>query len=108
MSNATETVSQFNVQCERNSETSQNFRKLGFLEENLGFPIKTLKFLKMARGINFAVESNWKCKISQNVQTFGCYKTITSVLQKSFNLIWTEIGSLLKSFKEFELLKKNR
>ena len=81
MSNATETVSQFNVQCERNSEASQNFQKLGFLHENLDFPIKTLKFLKKARGINFAVESNWKCKISQNVQTFGCYETITRVLQ---------------------------
>ena len=84
MSNATETVSQFNVQCERNSETSQNFQKLGFSEENLGFPIKTLKFLKMASGINFAVESNWKCKISQNVQSFGCYKNNYKCFAKKF------------------------
>ena len=61
----------------------------------------------MARDINFGVEINWRSKISQNVQTFGCYKTITSVLQKSFKLIWTEIGNFLKSFKTFELLYEN-
>ena len=81
MSTATEKVSQFNVECERNSEKPQNFQKLGFLQEKVGFPIKTLKFSKMARGIDFAIESNWKCKLSQNVQFFGCYKTFTRVLK---------------------------
>ena len=81
MSTATETVSQFRVECERNSEISQIFKKLGFCKEKRVFRKKTLKFLKMARLIKFAVESNWKSKISQNVQTFGCYKTITRVLQ---------------------------
>ena len=80
MSTATKTVSQFDVECERNSEISQNFQKLTFLQEKMGFPKKTLKLLKKARGIKFAVESNWKSKISQNFQNFGCYKTITRVL----------------------------
>ena len=81
---------------------------MGFLQEKMVFPKKNLKFLKMARGIKFAVESNWKSKISQNVQTFGCYKTFTRVLQKRLNLLWSEIGSFLKKFKDFELLYKNR
>ena len=68
MSTATETVSQFDVQCEKNSEISQNFQKLEFLQEEMGFPKNTLNFLKMARGIKFVVESNWKSKISQNSQ----------------------------------------
>ena len=81
MSTATETFGQFDVECEGNNETSQKFQKLGVLEEKMGFPKKTLKFLKLARGIKFAVESNWKTKISQNVQTFGCYQTNKRVLQ---------------------------
>ena len=105
---ATESVSQFDVKCEHNNEISQNFQILGFLQEKLGFPKKTLKRLKKARGNKFAVESNWKSKISQNVQIFGFYKTITNVLLKNLNLIWTENGSFLKRFKEFELLYKNR
>ena len=60
---------------------SKNFQKLGFLQEKMGFPKETLKFYKVARGIKFDVESNWKSKISQNVHTFGSYKTITGVLQ---------------------------
>ena len=81
MSNATETVRQFDVECDRTSEISQKFQKLGFLQEKMGYPKKSLKFLKIPRGIKFAVESNGKSKISQNVQTFGCYKRITRVLQ---------------------------
>ena len=81
MLTATESVSQFDVESERNSEISQNFQILGFLQEKLGFPKKTLKLLKNSRDIMFAVESNWKSKISQNVQTFGFYKTVTRVLQ---------------------------
>ena len=104
----TDKISQFDVQWDWNSEISQNFQKLGFLQETMGFPKQTLNFLKMAKGIKFCVECNWKSKISQNVQTFGCYKTITRVLQKTLNFIWTEIGSSLKRFKEFELLFKNR
>ena len=69
MSNATETV-----RLLKSLEIGLFARKNGFSE-------KTLKFLKMARGIKFAVESSWKGKISQNVQTFGCYKTVTRVLQ---------------------------
>ena len=37
MSTATETVSQFDVECERKSEISQNFQKLVFLQEKMGF-----------------------------------------------------------------------
>ena len=81
MSTATETVSQFDVECERKSEISQNLQKLVFLQEKMGYRKKTLKVLKMARDIKFGVESNWKSKISQNVQIFGCYKTIRRVLQ---------------------------
>ena len=61
-------LSQFDVECERNSEISQIFQKLEFLQEKMGFPKNTLNSLKMARGIKFVVESNWKSKISQNVQ----------------------------------------
>ena len=81
MSTATETVSQFDVECEWKSEISQNLQKLVFLQEKMSYRKKTLKDLKMARDIKFGVESNWKSKISQNVQTFGCYKTIRRVLQ---------------------------
>ena len=81
MSTATETVSQFDVQCKKNSEISQNFQKFGFLQEKMGFPKETLKFFKVPRGVEFDVESNWKSKVSQNVKTFGSYETITTVLQ---------------------------
>ena len=108
MSTATETVSQFDVECGRNSEISQNFQKLVFFARKNGFSEKTLKFLKLERGIKFAVESNWKSKIPQNVQIFGFYKKIIRVLQKSLNLTWTESGRFLKMFKDFELLYKNR
>ena len=37
MSTATETVSQFDFECERNREISQNVQKLGFLQEKMGF-----------------------------------------------------------------------
>ena len=77
----TDKISRFDVEGDWNRKLSQNFRKLGFLLEKMGFPKKTLKFLKMARGIKFARECNCKSKISQNFQTFGCYKTITRVLQ---------------------------
>ena len=73
MSTATETVSQFDVECERNSEISQNFQNMGFLQEKMGFPLKILKFLKLARGIIFAVENEWKSKVSQNVQSLFCF-----------------------------------
>ena len=86
------------------SKPSEN----GVFARKKGLSEKTLKVLKMARGIKFGVESNWKSKISQNVQPFGCYKTIKRVLQQSLNIIWTEIGSFLKKFREFELLFKNR
>ena len=42
MSTATETVSQFDVECWRNSEISQNVQKLWFLQKKMGFPKKTL------------------------------------------------------------------
>ena len=42
MSTATETVSQFDVECERNSEIPQNVQKLCFLRKRMGFPKKTL------------------------------------------------------------------
>ena len=74
MSTATETVSQFDFECERNREISQNVQKLGFLQEKMGFS-------KM----NLEVFENGNLK-----------------------LIWTEIGSFLKSFEEVELLYKNR
>ena len=77
----TDKITRFDVECDWNSKISQNFRKLGFLQEKMGFPKKNLNSLKKAKGIKLAVESNWKSKISQNGQTFGCYKTITRVLQ---------------------------
>ena len=35
------------------------------------FPEKLWSFLKKAKGSNFAVESEWKSKLSQNIQTLG-------------------------------------
>ena len=58
--------------------------EIGFFARKMGFPKKTLKFPKMAKAIKFAVENNWKSKISQNVQTFGTYKTITGFCEKSW------------------------
>ena len=69
MSNATETVRLLKI------------LEIGLFARKNGFPEKTLKLSKMARVISFPVECNWKGKISQNVQTFGCYKTVTRVLQ---------------------------
>ena len=72
MSTATETVSQFDVECERNSEVSQNVQNLGFfLLKKMGFPNETLKFSKIADGNNFAVHSGGLSKVSQNVQIMG-------------------------------------
>ena len=56
MSTAAETVSQFDVKCERNSEISQNVQKMGFLQKMTGFPKKTMKFSKIADGNKFAVQ----------------------------------------------------
>ena len=78
-------VSQFDVECDWNSEISQNFQNLGFLQKKIGFPKKTLKFSKMAKGFNLAVQCNWTSKISQNVQNFGC-KKIHGFCKKSW--IW--------------------
>ena len=71
MSTATETVSQFHVECERNSEISQNVQKLCFLQKKMGFPKKTLKFSKIADGNKFAVQCERISKVSQNFQILG-------------------------------------
>ena len=65
--------SQFEVQCERNSEISQNVQKLGFLQKKVGFPIKTLKFSKIADGNKFAVQCEGISKLSQNNQNLFCF-----------------------------------
>ena len=67
----TETVSQFGVECERNSEISQNAQKLCFLQRKMRFPNKTLKFSKIADGNKFAVQWEGISKVSQNVQILG-------------------------------------
>ena len=46
----------------------KTFKNWIFLQKKMGFPKKTLKFAKMARGFNLAVQCNWKSKISQSVQ----------------------------------------
>ena len=104
MSTATETVSQLDVNCERNSENSQNVQKLAVIKQlqgfckkiwikfelklavfsksskNLSFFIKIDRFseklwsfLKKAKVSNLAVESDWKSKVSQNVQKLFCF-----------------------------------
>ena len=67
----TETVSQFGVECERNSEISQNAQKLCFLQRKVGFSIKALKFSKIADGNKFSVQCEGISKVSQNVQILG-------------------------------------
>ena len=71
MSTATETVSQFDVECKRNSEISQNVQKLCFLQRKMRFPKKTLKFSKIADGKKFAVQCEGISKVPQNVQILG-------------------------------------
>ena len=71
MSTATETVSQFDVECERNSEISQNVQKLCFLQKTMGLPKKTLKCSKIADGNKFAVQCEGISKVSQKVQILG-------------------------------------
>ena len=70
MSTATETVSQLDVNCERNSEISQNVQKLGFLQKRWVFR-KILKFSKIADGNKFAVQFEGISKVSGNVQILG-------------------------------------
>ena len=62
----------------------RNFQKLGFLHEKMGLPRKTLKLLKMAGGIKFAVESNWK---SNTLRTFKLLAVIKQ-LQGFCNKVW--------------------
>ena len=71
MSTATETVSQFDVECEWNIEVSQNVQELGFLRKKDGFYEKILKLLKIADGNKLAVQCEGISKISQNVQILG-------------------------------------
>ena len=75
MSTATETVSQFDVECERNSEISRNVQELAFFRKN-GFSEKILKFSKIADGNKFAVQFEGVSKVSQNVHflEFGSIK----------------------------------
>ena len=82
MSTATETVSQFDVQCEQKSENSQNFQKLGFLQEKMGFPKKTLKFSKIADGNKLAVQCEGISKVSQNLQILFCFQKVDKFLEK--------------------------
>ena len=44
-----------------------------FLEKINSFPEKLWTLLKKAKGSNFAVESEWKTKFSQNVQSLFCF-----------------------------------
>ena len=75
MSTATETVSQLDVNRERNSEISRNVQELVFFQKN-GFSEKILKFSKIADGSKFAVQFEGISKVSQNVQLleFGSIK----------------------------------
>ena len=52
MSTATETVSQFDVECERKGEISQNLQKLGFLQEKMGYWRKPWIFWKWPEVLN--------------------------------------------------------
>ena len=70
MSTASETVSQFDVECKRNSEICQNVQKLGFLRKRWVFR-KILNFSKIADGNKFAVQCERISKVSQNVQFLG-------------------------------------
>ena len=71
VSTATETVSQFDVQCEQKNKISQNFQNLVFLQEKMGNPKKTLKFIKIADGNRLAVQCEGLSKVSENVRILG-------------------------------------
>ena len=71
MSTATETVSQFVVECERDSEISQNVQKLCFLQKKDAFSEKNLKFSKIDDGKKIAVQCEGISKVSQIVQILG-------------------------------------
>ena len=55
----------------KKSENSQKFQKLGFLQEKMGFPKKTLKFSKIADGNKLAVQCEGISKVSENVRIYG-------------------------------------
>ena len=71
MSTATQTVSQFDVECEWINKISQNVQELGFLQKKDGLSRKILKFSKIADGNKFAVQCEGISKVSQNVQFLG-------------------------------------
>ena len=71
MSTAHETVSQFDVEYEWNSEISQNVQELGFLQKKVGFPEKNLEIFKIADGNKFAVQCEGISRVSQNFQILG-------------------------------------
>ena len=73
MSNATETV-RLLISLE-----------IGLFARKNGFSEKTLKFLKMARGIKFAVESN--CLIVRSLKTFKLSAVIKQI-QGFCNNVW--------------------
>ena len=57
--------------------------------ENLSFFIKTDRFSKKlwtfsnkAKGSTFAVESEWKSKVSQNVQSLFCFQKVVEFLEQ--------------------------
>ena len=68
---ATETVFQFDVECEWNCEISQNVQKLCFLQKKMRFPKKTLNFSKIADDNKFAVQCEGISKVSQIFQNLG-------------------------------------
>ena len=82
----------------------------------MGSPKKWIH-LEMTEDSIFAVEFNWNTNISQNVQTFGCYKKVLGFSTKyEFTLKWlkvaillwnaTECSSFLKMFKSLLLFGK--
>ena len=85
MSTETETVSQFDVDCKRNSEFSQNVQNMGFLLKRMAFPKRSLKFSKNEDGNKFAVQCKGISKVSQNVQIlrFGSIKEYFGLSRKT-------------------------
>ena len=88
MSTATETVSQFDVECERNSEISQNVQKLCFLQKKWVFRKKPWNFEKSLMVANLLYNAKELVRFLKTFNFWGL-KVLknTSVFREELNFI---------------------
>ena len=88
MSTATETISQFDVNCERNSEISRNVQELGFLQKKMGFPKKYWVFQKSLMETNLLYNAK---ELVRFLKTFNFWDLEiirkTSVFEKNWSFL---------------------